>query len=99
MRNREPVVLAQLIQTALVAVVGVLVSFGVWEPTPAQVGAITTVYVAVASIVTYWLRGHVYSPTSVVEVPRDSIVVEGDVPHDIQRALNRRPGAPLPPPE
>lgn len=90
MRNREPVVLAQLIQTGLVAVIGVLVSFGAWDPTPNQVGAITVAYVALASIVTYVLRGQVYAPASVAELPADSIQVEGDVPHDVQRALNRR---------
>ena len=73
LRNREPVVLAQLIQTALVALVGCLVAFGVWEPTPAQVGALTGLYVALASIVTYVLRATVYAPANVVDVPVDQL--------------------------
>jgi hypothetical protein len=59
--QREPAVLVQLIQTSLVALVGVLVAFGVWSPTDAQLGALVGLYVAVASVATYWLRGQVYT--------------------------------------
>ncbi len=68
LRQREPVVFAQLIQTGLVALIGVLAAFGVWEPTQQQMCALTLLYVAIASTVTYVLRGTVYAPANVTQV-------------------------------
>lgn len=67
--RREPVLILSTIQTALVAFVGVLVSFDIWNPTGAQLGALTAFYVAAASIVMVFLRGQVYSPGTVDSMP------------------------------
>ena len=70
--KREPVVLANLVLTALVAVLGVLVAFEVWDPTPAQVGALTGLYTAAAAVVIYVVRGQVYSPSTVEKLTADA---------------------------
>lgn len=73
--NREPVVIANLTLTALVALLGALAAFGVWTPTPAQIGAMTALYVAVAAVVIYVVRGIVYSPATVAAKYPDAIDV------------------------
>lgn len=86
--SREPVVIAQLIQTSLIALLGVLGAFDVWSPTPEQIGALTMLYVALAGAVTYILRGVVYAPASVIDV---EIEQDEELPHALQRAMNREP--------
>lgn len=57
-------VIAQLIQGLLFAVIGLVAVLG-FEITALVIAAIVALYVAVASIVTYLLRGQVYSPSTV----------------------------------
>lgn len=66
--SKEPVVLANLVLTLLPALYGVLSSFDVLDLTDAQLGSLTGLYVAVAGIVIFLLRGTVYSPSSVQRI-------------------------------
>ena len=66
--SREPVVVANLILAALPALVGFLAAFGIWEPDAAQIGALSGLYVTLAAVVIYVLRGVVYSPDSVQKI-------------------------------
>lgn len=63
--KREPVVIANLVLAALVAVVGVLSAFDVWTPTGPQLAALSTLYIGIAAVVIYIARGQTYSPASV----------------------------------
>lgn len=64
--RREPVAVFGAIQTILLALVTVLVSFDVWSPTDEQIAALTAFYVAVTGLAVMFLRGRV-SPTEAGE--------------------------------
>lgn len=55
----EPVAIAGAVQVVLTALVSVLVSFDVWHPTDAQIGALTALYAACVALATYVVRSKV----------------------------------------
>lgn len=63
--NREPAVVAGLILTTLPTLFGFTAAFDIWSPSTAQMSAITSLYVALAGVVIYVLRGTVWSPETV----------------------------------
>lgn len=60
--KREPVAVFGAVQTALLALVVVLTTFGVWSPTDEQVAALTGLYAAVTAVAVMFIRGAV-TPT------------------------------------
>ena len=66
--NTEPVALAGAIQGVLIALLAVLVGFGVVSLTDAQIGLILGLYTAVVVAVQAFARGKVWSPASVAKL-------------------------------
>jgi len=57
--KKEPVALSAAIQAVIVAVIGVLTTFGIWEPTQEQIGTILALYVAVVAVMAGIVRARV----------------------------------------
>ena len=55
----EPVAIAGAIQVLIGAIIGALVAFDVWNPTPEQTGAVFALYAAVIGIWTVVTRSKV----------------------------------------
>jgi hypothetical protein len=58
----EPVVAGYTVTALLTIIVNLLVVFGVWDPSPEQIAAVTTFVVAAASIVAAWVTRSKVTP-------------------------------------
>jgi len=97
--KREPVAIANAILAAIVALVGLLSTLDIWTPTGAQLGALSSFYVAAAALVIFLVRGQTYSPESVQQISDAVQLVrvapDAELAEEADQALARL----LPPPQ
>jgi hypothetical protein len=67
-QSTEPVLTAGLVAGLPAALFSVLVSFNIWSPTDAQMGALSGLYLTLLSVAVAVARSKAYSPATVVRL-------------------------------
>lgn len=99
MLKKEPVAIANGILALLVALIGLLSTFGIWTPTGEQLGALSSFYVAAAALVIYVLRGQVYTASSVQQISDAVELVRTAPDEELANLADAEVSRLLPPPQ